>query len=65
MCDSYDAAEENELSFKEGDRIVAIEAPSDDWWSGRDAHGNVGLFPGERSYYFDVEKSYVLTRFNS
>jgi hypothetical protein len=45
---SYDAAEDNELSFREGDRIIEIEAVSDDWWSGRDRHGSVGLFPGAR-----------------
>ena len=44
---SYDAAEDNELTFREGDRIVEIEAASEDWWQGRDQHGNVGLFPGE------------------
>ena len=43
---SYEAAEDNELSFREGDRIVEIEAVSDEWWQGKDAHGNVGLFPG-------------------
>ena len=43
---SYDATEDNELSFREGDRITEIEAVSDDWWSGRDQHGNIGLFPG-------------------
>jgi hypothetical protein len=35
------------LSFKEGDRITEIEAPSEDWWQGKDKDGNVGLFPGE------------------
>lgn len=43
---SYDASEDNELSFREGDRIIEIEAASDDWWQGKDMHGNVGLFPG-------------------
>ncbi len=43
---SYDAAEDNELSFREGDMITEIEAVSEDWWSGHDQHGNVGLFPG-------------------
>lgn len=43
---SYDAAEDNEISFKEGDRITDIEAASDEWWQGKDKHGNVGLFPG-------------------
>jgi hypothetical protein len=44
---SYDAAEDNEISFAEGDLIVEIEAASDDWWQGKDRAGNVGLFPGE------------------
>ena len=44
---SYEAAEDNEISFAEGDRIVEIEAASDEWWQGKDQHGNVGLFPGE------------------
>ena len=44
---SYDAAEENEISFREGDRITHIEAASEDWWQGRDPRGNVGLFPGQ------------------
>ena len=43
---SYDAAEENEISFREGERIVEIEAMSDDWWQGKMADGSVGLFPG-------------------
>ena len=43
---SYDAAEENEISFREGERIVEIEAVSDDWWQGKMADGSVGLFPG-------------------
>jgi hypothetical protein len=43
---SYDAAEENEVSFREGERIVEIEAVSDDWWQGKLADGSVGLFPG-------------------
>ena len=44
---SYDAGEDNEISFKEGDRITHIEAASEDWWQGTDKNGNVGLFPGE------------------
>jgi len=50
---SYDAAEDNELSFREGDRISEIEAASDDWWSGRDEHGNVGLL---LAAYVEVEQ---------
>ena len=44
---SYDAAEDNEISFREGDRIIEIEPASEDWWQGKDKHGNTGLFPGE------------------
>lgn len=44
---SYDAAEDNELSFRAGDRIIEIEAASEDWWQGKDKDGLVGLFPGE------------------
>lgn len=43
---SYDAAESNELSFKEGDRIHSIEEASEDWWSGQGPDGTEGLFPG-------------------
>ena len=43
---SYEAAEDNELSFQAGDRITDIEAASEDWWQGKDKDGNVGLFPG-------------------
>ena len=43
---SYDAAEENEISFREGERIVEIEVMSDDWWQGKMTDGSVGLFPG-------------------
>ena len=47
MCNcSYDAAEENEISFREGERIVDIEAMSDNWWQGKMADGSVRLFPG-------------------
>jgi hypothetical protein len=42
----YAAAEENELTFAEGERITHIEAASDDWWTGRNTRGEVGLFPG-------------------
>ncbi|THH27533.1 hypothetical protein EUX98_g6653 [Antrodiella citrinella] len=41
----YDAAEDNEISFQEGDRITEIEAVSEDWWQGKDKHGGIGLFP--------------------
>jgi hypothetical protein len=42
----YDAGEENEISFKEGDHIVQVDTTiSDDWWSGTTANGATGLFP--------------------
>lgn len=44
--DSYEAGEENEITFREGDHIVEIEMVSDDWWQGKTADGSVGLFPG-------------------
>ena len=43
---SYDAGEDNEISFKEGERIAHIEAVSEDWWQGTNGRGDVGLFPG-------------------
>lgn len=43
---SYDAAEDNEISFKEGEKISQIEKVDTDWWQGQ-AGGKVGLFPGQ------------------
>ncbi|KAI1787009.1 SH3 domain-containing protein, partial [Ganoderma leucocontextum] len=42
----YDAGEDNEISFKEGERVTQIEALSENWWQGTNQLGNVGLFPG-------------------
>ncbi|KAJ2685370.1 actin binding protein [Coemansia spiralis] len=41
----YDAAEEGELSFKEGEVITHIEFPSSEWWEGVNQKGEYGLFP--------------------
>ncbi|KAI7899309.1 uncharacterized protein BX663DRAFT_522154 [Cokeromyces recurvatus] len=42
----YEADEDNEISFVEGDVITHIEFVSDDWWQGLAADGkSVGLFP--------------------
>ncbi|KAI0940986.1 hypothetical protein AcV7_003214 [Taiwanofungus camphoratus] len=49
----YDAAEDNELTFREGDRIVEIEAIDEGWWKGKDIHGNEGLFPAN---YVEVQE---------
>ena len=48
ICASYDAAEDNEISFKEGDRITSIEKVDEDWWQGT-VNGKTGLFPCERA----------------
>ncbi|KAI0461142.1 hypothetical protein LJB42_001157 [Komagataella kurtzmanii] len=40
----YDAAEDNELTFKEGDKIEVLDQPDDDWWLGQ-VGGQKGLFP--------------------
>lgn len=49
--ESYDAAEDNELSFREGDRVTDIDRVDDDWWKGK-ANGREGLFPGEQGSTF-------------
>ncbi|KAJ2848854.1 actin binding protein, partial [Coemansia erecta] len=41
----YEAAEEGELSFGEGERITHVEFPSEDWWGGINERGEYGLFP--------------------
>ncbi|KAJ2798369.1 actin binding protein [Coemansia helicoidea] len=42
----YEAAEDGELSFKEGDQITHIDLVSGDWWEGVNAGtGAQGLFP--------------------
>lgn len=40
----YEAAEENELSFPDGAKIINIEFPDENWWQG-EYNGQVGLFP--------------------
>lgn len=43
----YEKEEDNEISFKEGDKIVDIEFIDLDWWSGKNAAtGEIGVFPG-------------------
>lgn len=41
----YDAAEDNELTFKENDKILNIEFVDEDWWLGELESGEKGLFP--------------------
>eukprot|EP01121_Diplochlamys_sp_Union-15-3_P020487 TRINITY_DN8000_c0_g1_i1.p1 TRINITY_DN8000_c0_g1~~TRINITY_DN8000_c0_g1_i1.p1 ORF type:complete len:277 (-),score=61.65 TRINITY_DN8000_c0_g1_i1:36-866(-) len=40
----YDAQEENELTFKENDKILLHETHDSGWWTG-EINGTVGLFP--------------------
>ncbi|KAG7528346.1 hypothetical protein FFLO_06223 [Filobasidium floriforme] len=42
----YEATEDNEISFAEGDEIIQIEETDPDWWTGTNAKtGKQGLFP--------------------
>jgi hypothetical protein len=41
----YEGQDENELSFKEGDKILLLEKHESGWWLGQTADGKVGLFP--------------------
>ncbi|KAJ1890936.1 actin binding protein [Kickxella alabastrina] len=49
----YDAAEDGELTFKEGEQITHIEFPSDEWWEGYNSKSEYGLFPAN---YVELEK---------
>jgi len=42
---AYDATEENELSFGEGETILLIEKDDSGWWRGRNQKGEEGVFP--------------------
>jgi hypothetical protein len=48
----YEAAEDNELSFPEGAKILNVEFPDDDWWLG-EYRGARGLFPAN---YVELDK---------
>lgn len=41
----YDAAEDNEISLKEGETITEIDMVDESWWLGQNAQGQRGLFP--------------------
>jgi hypothetical protein len=40
----YDATEEGELTFKQGDAITVLEQFENGWWSG-ELRGQAGVFP--------------------
>lgn len=48
---TYDATEENEISFVEGESLLLLEKDDSGWWKGRNAKGQEGLFP---SNFVDV-----------
>jgi hypothetical protein len=41
----YEASEDNELTFAEGQKIVNIQMIDEDWWLGELENGEKGLFP--------------------
>lgn len=59
----YEATEDNEISFTEGDLITELEEVDEGWWSGKAPNGQVGLFPsnyvervgGEEAAYAEPE----------
>jgi len=42
---AYDATEENELTFAEGETIYLLEKDDSGWWRGRNKKGQEGVFP--------------------
>ncbi|KAI8840462.1 hypothetical protein BJ741DRAFT_530497, partial [Chytriomyces cf. hyalinus JEL632] len=42
---AYDAQEDNEITFAEGELITTIEKLDEGWWQGTNGAGRVGLFP--------------------
>ncbi|KAI9024004.1 hypothetical protein DFJ74DRAFT_605593 [Hyaloraphidium curvatum] len=41
----YEAQESNEISFADGEVITDIEKIDEGWWKGKNARGEIGLFP--------------------
>jgi actin cytoskeleton-regulatory complex protein SLA1 len=50
----FDADGEDELSVKEGERLVIVERDSDEWWKCRNVHGVEGVVPAS---YLEVRSS--------
>ena len=47
----YEKAEDNELELKENEYVTDIEMVDENWWMGKNSHGETGLFP---SNYVEV-----------
>ncbi|KAJ1679889.1 actin binding protein [Spiromyces aspiralis] len=41
----YEVDEGDEIGFKTGEIITEVELVSEEWWQGKNAHGQIGLFP--------------------
>jgi len=54
----YDAAEDGELSIKEGDFINVLEMNGDGWWYGINSTGQTGLFPS--NFVEEVSQSSIV-----
>merc|ERR1711991_74680 len=42
---SYDAAEDGEISFAEGEQLFVIDKDESGWWTARNEAGDQGFFP--------------------
>ena len=51
----YEKAEDNEIELREGEHVTDIEMVDENWWMGRNVHGESGLFPS--NYVEIVEDS--------
>ncbi|RKP18250.1 hypothetical protein ROZALSC1DRAFT_30039 [Rozella allomycis CSF55] len=58
---NFDATKSDELSFKEGDTIIARKKSDDGWWIG-ECSGSIGWFPA--NYVEELEKTIVSEDFD-
>eukprot|EP01130_Rhizamoeba_saxonica_P015414 TRINITY_DN6918_c0_g1_i2.p1 TRINITY_DN6918_c0_g1~~TRINITY_DN6918_c0_g1_i2.p1 ORF type:complete len:484 (+),score=161.55 TRINITY_DN6918_c0_g1_i2:19-1470(+) len=59
----YDAEDETELTFMEGEKIVLMETDDSGWWKGRNEKGEIGVFPSnyvESGGITDVGADFVI-----
>ena len=58
----FEAAEDNEITFKAGDILYIIDETDQNWWKGSDGKGNEGLFP---SNFVTPDLSYEIESFGN